>query len=261
MLNQSIAEDIKHTGGIIRDWISPFYTLGAFVTFAIGMLTLLDKDGTLHLTRYVGVALLIATFLAWAHHFYQQYHHKAAPVQDGENPEAPRVKPHIFLLMVSGFFVVGIFLSEALMHSHRQQLQAGPASSAPTPVAAPSSAPAETSNPAPTARAPDFAPSTQVVVPVQAAPAAAHTPPTQPAAPAAAASAPSVEKQKSTQPSPREDKKPRNTPETPNETQGRTQTKNPAPFAVDERCTELMAAFSLGQDLSPKQQNYLEKCR
>lgn len=119
MLNKAIAEDIKHTGWAIRDWLSPFYTLGGAVAFCITMLTLLDQNGELHLTRIVGAVLVICTFVAWALHLYKQHanrHHRRSV------PAEPQAKLHLILFTVSCFFIVGILLSEAWMKNRRQDL-------------------------------------------------------------------------------------------------------------------------------------------
>lgn len=121
MLNKAITEDIKHTGWVIRDWLAPFYTLGGAVAFVIAMLTLLDQDGKLHLTRIVGAVLAIFTFVAWALHLYKS---RNMPSQSEEeagttNPLQPRVKLHVILFTISCFFIVGILISEAWMKARR----------------------------------------------------------------------------------------------------------------------------------------------
>lgn len=261
-MHQSIADAIKYTGTVIRDWLTPFYTLGAVVTFAIGILTLLDEGGTLHLTRWVGAALLIATFLTWALHFYQQHKHKAT----SDAPETAHAKLHIVLLIISSFFTVGILVSEAFMKGHRQQLQTAsnglqaPAP-APTPTAAapqplPASIPVVVPVPVP-------APTTVAAVEPVVAPSTLNSS-TTPTAPVATATS-SPERPVAVTPKPIVSANKSHTvlATAPNASQAQRKPvpKNSEPRVQDARCTALISSFSLGQDLSESQQQYLEKCR
>lgn len=244
MPRNSIAEDIIKTGGVIRDWVAPFYTLGAAVAFAIGMLTLLDEDGTLRLTRIVGAALLIATFLAWAQHLYKQHKNKEHAV----SPEPAKAKFHIVLLIITSFFMVGILVSEAVMKGHRKQLQIQNASSeTPAPITTPQKA--STTIPVAIDVEPDKKP---VVLDASK--------PSQPVVTTSSSStSTSKDKQEPVTPKPPKPPKPR-PPEEP-KTEQTINTKDKKPAVQDERCSAVIAAFSLGQDLSPQQQKDLEKCR
>lgn len=252
MRNKSIIDDIKHTGWVIRDWISPFYTLGGAIAFAIGMLTLLDKDGNLHLTRYVGAALLIATFLAWALHFYQRHKHNASDAED--ETTAPTL--HVGLLIVSGFFSVGILLSEALLHEHRQQMNSGVPLPTTPPTLNPDPKTVSTETPAPEKDASsqpddttrDDSPVTPAVPP---APTIITLPEASPAKP--------------TQPQPRN---PDSSLKTENDSVTKNITTHPinkkketTPAINNAQCIELMNIFSLGGDLSIQQQKSFEECK
>lgn len=256
MKNKSIIDDIKHTGWVIRDWISPFYTLGGAIAFAIGMLTLLDKDGNLHLTRYVGAALLVATFLAWALHFYQRHKHKATETKD--ETTAPTL--HVGLLIVSGFFSVGILLSEALLHEHRQQ---SPSPAAPLPVTTPKMELSAKE----TSIAPSASEGIALITPAQDT--ARSDVPATPAPPAIAHSTLPVASTKLT-PSPAQTR-PKDTSSTLNhenssgtkniKTHSTSEKKEKRPAIINAQCIELMNNFSLGGDLSIQQQKSLEECQ
>ena len=121
MVHKTIAEDIKQTGWAIRDWLGPYYMLGGAVAFGIGMLTLLDQDGSLHLTRIVGAILFVATFVTWAYHFYKQ-RLLASAAHSTLDPAPPKAKFHGILLAITVFFSCGIVISEVLMKKHRDGL-------------------------------------------------------------------------------------------------------------------------------------------
>ena len=60
---------LKGVGTIIRDWLTPFYSLGGVTAFAITLLSLIDRSGML--VRWITAALVVITAVMWAHAFVQ----------------------------------------------------------------------------------------------------------------------------------------------------------------------------------------------
>ena len=61
----NLTSDIKSVGTAIRDWLTPFYTLGGVTTFVITVLTLIDRSGWL--VRALTGALILLTIVVCAH--------------------------------------------------------------------------------------------------------------------------------------------------------------------------------------------------
>lgn len=285
MLNKAIAEDIKHTGWAIRDWLSPFYTLGGAVAFCITMLTLLDQNGELHLTRIVGAVLVICTFVAWALHLYKQHanrHHRRSV------PAEPQAKLHLILFTVSCFFIVGILLSEAWMKNRRQDLpEKAPLvekidKAAENPLPAPpnqilpeqtSGATSQVSPPPPPLQAtkknmPASTPQAPAaVMETTLAPASAAEKTSPASAVNASATVPAAQQQtsntKPVQPKPtpsavKTTAKPPITPEKPRSSESSASPKS----IYSEKCASLLHKFSLGEEVSAQEHRYLEtSCR
>ncbi len=285
MLNKAIAEDIKHTGWAIRDWLSPFYTLGGAVAFCITMLTLLDQNGELHLTRIVGAVLVICTFVAWALHLYKQHanrHHRRSV------PAEPQAKLHLILFTVSCFFIVGILLSEAWMKNRRQDLpekaplvekidkaaenplpappnqilpeQTSGATSQVSPPPPPPLQATKKNMPASTPQAP------AAVMETTLAPASAAEKTSPASAVNASATVPAAQQTSNTkpvQPKPtpsavKTTAKPPITPEKPRSSESSASPKS----IYSEKCASLLHKFSLGEEVSAQEHRYLEtSCR
>lgn len=285
MLNKAIAEDIKHTGWAIRDWLSPFYTLGGAVAFCITMLTLLDQNGELHLTRIVGAVLVICTFVAWALHLYKQHanrHHRRSV------PAEPQAKLHLILFTVSCFFIVGILLSEAWMKNRRQDLpekaplveKIDKAAKNPLPAPLNEILPAQTSGatsevstappplqgtkknmPASTPQAP------KAVMETTLAPASAAEKTSPASAVNASATVPAAQQTSNTKPvqpkpTPSAVKTTAKPPITPEKPRSSESSASPKSSIYPEKCASLLNKFSLGEEVSAQEHRYLEtSCR
>lgn len=164
---------IQQTGFALRDWLGPYYMLGAVVAFFITVFSLLDPSGWL--VRWVVAGLFVLTIVAWVLFLYRQASSRklaganTAPVDAG-------AKPHAILLAVTVFFLLGLLVSEAVL---RGRNAGGPA-------AQPPSLPALSGNEAALAPVPATA---AAVAPAQAL--ANASPSAQPAKDVATASAPS----------------------------------------------------------------------
>ncbi len=270
MVTRTIADEIRRTGTVLRDWLTPYYTLGGVVMFGIGLLTLIDASGWL--VRGVGAALLLATILAWAPHLVRrQRRQRGAP---GDAAQAPLQVPAV-LLAVTSFFLVGVVLAEA----YRAQQQRASAAAALTAPGA-GGARADGRAPAPTP-APAPAPA-----PVQAAPAAAQPGPAEPAPASLAARAPAGGAAAQAAPAPEQQHAPAAalapaagpaSAPAPAAAPPRATRAAPPPQAPGERapaaapalaaqqrtrCTELLSRFSLGEPLQPHDQQFLSTtCR
>ena len=62
---------LKGVGAIIRDWLTPFYSLGGVTAFAITLLSLIDRSGML--VRWITAALVVITAVMWAYAFVQSH--------------------------------------------------------------------------------------------------------------------------------------------------------------------------------------------
>ena len=102
---------LKGVGAIIRDWLTPFYSLGGVTAFAITLLSLIDRSGML--VRWITAALVVITAVMWAYAFVQSHNR---PKDDS----SPKTQMHIMLLVITLFFGTGLLISEAIMCERRQ---------------------------------------------------------------------------------------------------------------------------------------------
>ena len=275
---KTISTDIRTVGTAIRDWVTPFYTLGGVTTFVITVLTLIDGSGWL--VRAITAALILLTIVACAHAWVRA---RATPDAAADARPAPAPKLHTVLLIISLFFCVGLLVSEALMHEKRK--------AAGTPDTPRAEAPAAANLPAPATTASDVAkpavaePIAQPAV-VAPAPAAATPVAVTPAAPAAAQPTPTTadttaknDKKEALAPASRAPaaikeeapKKPNKPSPTSNDsaTTAAAEPARPKPAkaasaggALPARCSDIMVQFSAGRSLSDSDKQYLETaCR
>lgn len=276
MVNRTIAEDIRTTGSVLRDWLTPYYTLGGAVAFGIALLMLLDPSGWL--VRGVAAILLLATALAWVVHLRRPMA-PARPAGAAPVGARPLVKPHIVLLAITTFFLLGILLFEGWRAQQRASV-VPPATSRsvaadPTPepaAAAPDISAASAVGTAPaTLEAPARAAAASGVVrapgdqglPTAGTPAVPAAAPTTPAEPAPVVSAvvqpaPAATRRRDAetpQPAPRRHAAP------PAEPVSSPRSEPAAPVLTAQqraRCSELVSRFSLGEALQPGDMHYLK---
>ncbi len=270
----NLTSDIKSVGTAIRDWLTPFYTLGGVTTFVITVLTLIDRSGWL--VRALTGALILLTIVVCAHAWTKA---RSAPAADGAaKPASPKL--HTALIIISLFFCVGLLVSEALMHERRQSATAPtvPDASPKTPEpASPAAAqaPAAVPAPVPAASTPAAAPALTEAPAIATAPAAPTTP--APAVPANVAPAQEFTKKQPVAPATKapaaikeEASKKTNKPQ-PNDSAPAhaAEPARPKPAkapsagaAMPARCSEIMVQFSAGRSLSDGDKQYLEtSCR
>jgi hypothetical protein len=131
------APQLRQIALSIRDWIGPFYTLGAVVAFVILLLSALDPSGALVL--WVRGVLLGAAALSWLLFF--GWRRRAGPLAQ----RFFNAHGHWVLSLVAVFFAAGLVVSHRL-----QQGQAQRAAQAPAPMeAAAPTAPPPMAMPAP----------------------------------------------------------------------------------------------------------------
>lgn len=269
--NTAITAVIQQTGFAIRDWVGPFYTLGGVVAFAITLLTFLDPSGLL--VKGITAMLVLTTAIAWAVSLAAA--HRRPPVDSPAVPDQPP-PAHAVLLAVTLFFAVGLAISEAIMVGKRApatpavpatESRLTPAVPVPVPVSVPvASAPVGTvdsvaakhppESVAPTSASADAAP-VSVVPPSQPVASAMATALAASAASAAPASAGAAAKVKSIKVA--EDRAARAAIDTPRVVRSDAPS---APTGDAQRCSALIAKFSLGGTPSDADKHYLETaCR
>ncbi len=86
------------------------------------MLTLLDQNGELHLTRIVGAVLVICTFVAWALHLYKQHANR----HSRRSMPSPGQACQLILYLWTVLFIFKFVFPEAWMKNRRQDLQKKP---------------------------------------------------------------------------------------------------------------------------------------
>ena len=168
----NLTSDIKSVGTAIRDWLTPFYTLGGVTTFVITVLTLIDRSGWL--VRALTGALILLTIVVCAHAWTKARSTPAA-TDGAAKPASPKL--HTALIIISLFFCVGLLVSEALMHERRQSATAPTVPDAPPKSPEPASpaaaqAPAAVPAPVPAASTPAAAPALTEAPAIATAPAA-----------------------------------------------------------------------------------------
>ena len=272
----NLTSDIKSVGTAIRDWLTPFYTLGGVTTFVITVLTLIDRSGWL--VRALTGALILLTIVVCAHAWTKARSTPAA-TDGAAKPASPKL--HTALIIISLFFCVGLLVSEALMHERRQSATAPTLPTVPDappktpePASAPTAAqaPAAVPTPAPTASTPAAAPAateapaiaTAPAAPAPAVPAnvtsAQDSTKKQPVAPAVKAPAATTEE------APKKPNKPQPSDSAPAHAAEPARPKPAkapsAGAAMPARCSEIMVQFSAGRSLSDGDKQYLEtSCR
>ena len=279
---KNLSTDIRTVGTAIRDWVTPFYTLGGVTTFVITVLTLIDSSGWL--VRAITAALILLTIVACAHAWVRS---RATADATADARPAAGPKLHTAMLIISLFFCVGLLVSEALMHEKRKGagMADTPRAEAPTPAEpqAPLPQPAPTSTPTATQEAPApakpavaeppaqpavAAPVPAAPTPAVASPAAAARPSTAPAdapakidkkeAPAPVSRAPAAIKEEA----PKKPSKPSPASNDSATTAEPARPKPPKAAALPARCSDIMVQFSAGRSLSDSDKQYLEtSCR
>ncbi|MEG1280750.1 MAG: hypothetical protein RSD57_09900 [Comamonas sp.] len=265
----NLSTDIKGVGTAIRDWITPFYTLGGVTTFVITVLTLIDRSGWL--VRAITVALILLTIVVCAHAWVKSRNASAAST---ETAKSTSPKLHTALIIVSLFFCVGLLVSEALMHEKRPSAAT---TEAPRLDSMPSSAEPVAKPPATTYTAAPAPPASPVVAPAAVeTPAFAVTP-----VPAALSTTQAESELKKKQPVSPANQPPAaikeatpkktNKPASPNndsapihafEPARPKPAKAPSAAALPARCSEIMAQFSAGRSVNEGDKQYLENsCR
>ena len=269
----NLTSDIKSVGTAIRDWLTPFYTLGGVTTFVITVLTLIDRSGWL--VRALTGALILLTIVVCAHAWTKARSTPAA-TDGAAKPASPKL--HTALIIISLFFCVGLLVSEALMHERRQSATAPTVPDAPpkTPDAASAptaaQAPAAVPTPAPITSTPAAAPAATEAPAIATAPAAP--------APAVPANVTSAQDSTKKQPVAPAVKAPAATKEEAPKKPNKPQPNDSAPAhaaeparpkpakapsagaAMPARCSEIMVQFSAGRSLSDGDKQYLEtSCR
>ena len=272
----NLTSDIKSVGTAIRDWLTPFYTLGGVTTFVITVLTLIDRSGWL--VRALTGALILLTIVVCAHAWTKARSTPAA-TDGAAKPASPKL--HTALIIISLFFCVGLLVSEALMHERRQSAtaptlptvpDAPPKTPEPASAPAAAQAPAAVPTPAPLASTPAAAPAATEAPAIATAPAAP--------APAVPANVTSTQESTKKQPVAPAVKAPAATKEEAPKKPNKPQPNDSAPAhaaeparpkpakapsagaAMPARCSEIMVQFSAGRSLSDGDKQYLEtSCR
>ncbi|MBF5006558.1 hypothetical protein [Diaphorobacter caeni] len=266
--NSSISTTIRLTGFAIRDWLGPYYTLGCLVAVAIGFCAIIDASGWL--VRGLTGALVFATLIAWCLQLVRSRKPQPTETQNSDGLLLPQI-----LLAVTLFFCIGLVISEFILHGKRPGLSfpTSTETSGPAPAPAPAPTPTPVPIPAPTPTAASPVASATAAAPEAPASVAAQapSPAPAPATPAAPVAVPAKTEPASTpvgndKPAP---KKPTPPPAQPAPSRAPERTEQPvkrAPAAVasgdSQRCSQLIQKFSLGQNLSDADKQYLEtSCR
>ena len=256
----NISTSIQKTGFAIRDWFGPYYTLGCLVAVAIGFCAIIEPSGWL--VRAVTGALVLATLITFCLHLVrsrQSAKSDANADADSDADSGPQL--HQILFAVTLFFCIGLVISEFLLHGKRPGQSAPQTTSAAQtatsePAAAPASSAAVAAPAAPATPAPAVAPAPTVT----AVPAVAAVPAAVTAKPEATTATQKAAEKPVTKPAPQP--KPQRTaerkePKERAEPQPR-RTSAPAAQAGDpQRCSQLIQKFSLGQNLSEADTQYL----
>lgn len=289
--------DIQQTGFALRDWLGPYYTLGAVVAFFITVFSLLDPSGWL--VRWVAAGLFLLTIVAWVLFLYRQARSRKLA---GANtaPADAGAKPHAILLAVTVFFLLGLLVSEAVLRGRNAGGPAAQQPSLPAPsgnAAALAPVPATAAAVAPAQALANAFPSAQPAKDVATAPAPAMAPAPPPAPPpvplqaaaqgssasdttagaavAADANTPkgtaSVARagQVNTRPEPRPPErppavrqvalqKPASKPAPLGANDNDNDNAEPTPSPAErQRCSSLLGRFSLGEELQPADKQFL----
>ena len=260
----NISTSIQKTGFAIRDWFGPYYTLGCLVAVAIGFCAIIEPSGWL--VRAVTGALVLATLITFSLHLVRSRQSaksnanaNANADSDSDADSGPQL--HQILFAVTLFFCIGLVISEFLLHGKRPGQSAPQTTSAAQtatsePAAAPASSAAVATPAVPAMPAPAVAPAPTVT----AAPAVAAVPAAVTAKPEATTATQKAAEKPVTKPAPQP--KPQRTaerkePKERAEPQPR-RTSAPAAQAGDpQRCSQLIQKFSLGQNLSEADTQYL----
>ena len=261
----NISTSIQKTGFAIRDWFGPYYTLGCLVAVAIGFCAIIEPSGWL--VRAVTGALVLATLITFSLHLVrsrQSAKSNANADADSDADSGPQL--HQILFAVTLFFCIGLVISEFLLHGKRPGQSAPQTTSATqTTTSEPAAAPASSATvaapavaPAPTVTAAPAAPTAPIAPAVAAIPAAVTAKPeattTQKAAEKPVTKlAPQPEPQRTA-----ERKEPKERAEQQRAEPQPRRTSAPAAQAGDpQRCSQLIQKFSLGQNLSEADTQYL----
>ena len=248
----NISTSIQKTGFAIRDWFGPYYTLGCLVAVAIGFCAIIEPSGWL--VRAVTGALVLATLVTFCLHLVRS---RKPAKSDGKDDAESGPHLHQILFAVTLFFCIGLVISEFLLHGKRPG-QSAPQTTTSEPAAPPvanasAAAPATPATPAPTvAPAPT----------ASAVPAAMPTKP-EPSAKPAPTTAPKLSEKPTIQPAPQPEpqrgveRKERAERTERAEPQAKRQPAPAAPSGDPQRCTQLIQKFSLGQNLSEADTQYL----
>ena len=256
----NISTSIQKTGFAIRDWFGPYYTLGCLVAVAIGFCAIIEPSGWL--VRAVTGALVLATLITFSLHLVrsrQSAKSDANADADSDADSGPQL--HQILFAVTLFFCIGLVISEFLLHGKRPGQSAPQTTSAAQtannePAAAPASSAAVAAPAAPATPAPAVAPAPTVT----AVPAVAAVPAAVTAKPEATTATQKAAEKPVTKPAPQPEPQrtaERKEPKERAEPQPR-RTSAPAAQAGDpQRCSQLIQKFSLGQNLSEADTQYL----
>ena len=257
----NLSTDIKGVGTLVRDWVTPYYTLGGVTAFAITILSLIDRSGWL--VRGVTAALVLLTLVVCAQAWTRS---RAQPAADADTAKTGP-KLHTTLVIISLFFGVGLLVSEALVKERHkgEAAQTPPAETATEKSATAPAAPAEPAAPAVVPTLTSATPAAHAAEPASAP--AAPIPPTPPAAPATVTAAPAKPAPARAEPQEAAPKKAAKVTPAPaalehSDTPRAKPAKASERAVLPARCSEITAQFSAGRSVSDADKQYLEtSCR